>query len=84
MQPVVYSTPNKTQYASIQIQHSHTHASIRTHRERHSALWALMLRREIECVTLRSTSVYNKPAWTVSMEEIPLLLHSVLAPPQGD
>lgn len=43
-----------------------------------------MPRRKVECAILRSTSVYNKPVWKVSMEEIPLLLQSVLAPPQGE
>lgn len=42
-----------------------------------------MPRGEVECVTLRSTSVYNKPVWKLSMEEIPQLLHSSLAPPRG-
>lgn len=63
--------------------HLAAHDPACTHTHTHSALWTLMPRGEVECVTLRSTSVYNKPFWKLSMEEIPQLLHSSLAPPRG-
>lgn len=57
MQSVAYSTPNKTHYAYTKFNiamHVHTHMHTNT------ALWTLKPGREVECVTLCSTSVYNK------------------------